>query len=300
MRTGRDEHPTLLADLQGRRLVTISETEEEGSLRMEQLKALSGGDPIKARVMRGDYFEFYPTHMLVIATNHRPYVNSTEYAAWRRLRLVPFPFTYKPASEAGEADDRVRDPRLRQRLQRGDTQRSAMLGWLVAGAVDWQRDGLGESATVAAATSEWRLSEDVIANFIEDRLHFDFDAEIGGQDLYEEYRSWCSDVGRPPKANKNFVGAFMDHEMVTTRLVEKVKTSVGAVFRGVGLGLKNGASDASDGYSGNFPAIGESEIYTDLASLASHGAECATPGCTIAVRQRGDRCDDHSLLRRSA
>jgi len=231
MRTHNDEHPTIKADLLGRRLVWISETEEGGSLRMEQLKALTGGDRIKARFMRADYFEFTPTHTLIVATNHRPNVNASEYAAWRRLRLVPFPHTYKSPGEAGDGD-RVKDARLRVRLTHS-AQRSAMLAWIVAGAVEWYRDGLGESATVTAATEAWRRSEDVIVRFVQECLILGEGGTVRGQDLFNAYKDWCAQEGRPAKSNKNFAEAFITHEMVKSAGVERVRPQNQVHYKGV-------------------------------------------------------------------
>ncbi len=94
MKGAHDEHPALFADLRGKRLAMIEETAEGGALRVETMKALTGGGAIKARFMRQDWFEFIPTHTLVIATNHRPAINSTEHATWRRLRLIPSPHRF--------------------------------------------------------------------------------------------------------------------------------------------------------------------------------------------------------------
>jgi hypothetical protein len=71
--------------------------------------------------------------------------------------------------------------------------------------------------------------------------------------------------------------------------------------------------DFHDAFGRYLPASGtaehpeQSEHHDDVlaaraeehAEHPAQRAECASPGCTIAVRQRGDRCDDHSLLRRS-
>lgn len=62
IRRNGNEHPTALADLQGRRLVVVSETGEAGRLNEEQAKALTGGDAITARRMRQDFYTFTPTH----------------------------------------------------------------------------------------------------------------------------------------------------------------------------------------------------------------------------------------------
>ncbi|MEZ5237452.1 MAG: phage/plasmid primase, P4 family [Microthrixaceae bacterium] len=232
MRTHNDEHPTIKADLMGKRLVWISETEEGGSLRMEQLKALTGGDRIKARFMRADYFEFNPTHTLIIATNHRPNVNSTEHAAWRRLRLVPFPYTYRSPEDC-EGDDRPIDKRLRVRLRDGKAQRSAMLAWLVAGAVKWNAEGLPECPTITEATGQWRRSEDVILRFIEDRLRLGVGARTRGGQLWDTYRDWCDQEGRNAGSSKNFITKFMAHEDVQNAGIDVVRPQGVAHYRGV-------------------------------------------------------------------
>ncbi|MFN8050507.1 MAG: phage/plasmid primase, P4 family [Acidimicrobiales bacterium] len=232
MRSSRDEHPTIKADLQGRRVVFISETEEGGSLRMEQLKSLTGGDRIKARVMRGDYYDFTPTHTLIVATNHRPFVNATEHAAWRRLRLVPFPFTYKPAHKA-EPGDRVQDAHLRQRIVTGRTQREAMLAWIVAGAVSWYRNGMPDCPAIDNATNAWRTSEDVLLRFIGEELTLDPEGEIGGRDLYNAYTDWCRNEGRPAKSNKNFSAEFLAHDSIESAGVTRITRSNVAFYRGV-------------------------------------------------------------------
>lgn len=232
MRAAHEPHPTIKADLLGRRLVWISETEEGGALRIEQVKALTGGDQISARYMYGNLFTFEPSHLLVIATNHRPTVNSTERAIWRRLRLVPFPFTYKPEAEAGPGD-RVQDRGLRHRLNTGRAQREALLAWIVRGAGDWYREGLGTCAPVEEATRAWRQREDVLARFIGECLELDPDASTRGRELYATYRDWCAQEGRQAKNNKNFAADFLAHEVVTAAAVTKVNRQNVAVYQGV-------------------------------------------------------------------
>jgi D5 N terminal like len=55
-----DRHPTDLAGLRGARLVTAVETEEGRRWAESRIKQLTGGDPIAARFMRQDFFEFVP------------------------------------------------------------------------------------------------------------------------------------------------------------------------------------------------------------------------------------------------
>ena len=72
MVTHGERHPTDLAMLRGARLVTAVETEEGKRWDEAKLKALTGGDPIAARFMRQDFFEYIPQFKLMIAGNHKP------------------------------------------------------------------------------------------------------------------------------------------------------------------------------------------------------------------------------------
>src|SRR5262245_18011172 len=67
-----DRHPTDLAGVHGARIVTAIETEEGRGWAESKIKAITGGDPISARFMRQDFFEFTPQFKLLIAGNHKP------------------------------------------------------------------------------------------------------------------------------------------------------------------------------------------------------------------------------------
>jgi putative DNA primase/helicase len=86
----RGSHPTELADLFGARLVASVEVEDGRRLAESLVKQLTGGDRIKARRMREDFWEFAPTHKVFLAANHKPVVRGTDHAIWRRIKLVPF------------------------------------------------------------------------------------------------------------------------------------------------------------------------------------------------------------------
>jgi putative DNA primase/helicase len=233
MKGSHDEHPTLIADLYGRRFVTIEETAEGGSLAVERMKAITGGSTIKARFMRCDYFAFESTHQLVVATNHRPAVNSTEHATWRRLRLVPFPHRFvKP--EHARPGDRTVDKRLRERLH-DQPQRQAMLAWIVAGAVRWYTNGLHDCAEIDAATEAWRNAEDVIYRFVTDRCEIGLGTSTKSTDLHRAYVNWCEAEKRAAGSNKELTKRLQDHDLVTEGGVELRHTNQGNVWFGISL-----------------------------------------------------------------
>ncbi len=88
-----EPHPTGVADLFGKRLVLAIESGEGARIDETLVKELTGSDPIRARRMRENHWEFRPTHKIMLCTNHAPRVRGTDHAIWRRLKLVPFSVT---------------------------------------------------------------------------------------------------------------------------------------------------------------------------------------------------------------
>src|SRR5262249_36276241 len=76
--TRSERHPTDMAMLQGARFVSAQETDQGHYWSEAKVKMLTGGDKIRARFMRGDFFEFYPTHKLTIAGNHKPMLRNVD------------------------------------------------------------------------------------------------------------------------------------------------------------------------------------------------------------------------------
>jgi putative DNA primase/helicase len=175
-----DEHPTEIADLQGRRLVIASETEEGGKLRETLVKRITGESVLKARRMRTDYFEFPRTFKTILATNSRPKIRESGEAIWRRVRLVPFTVIC-PTDK--------RDPDL---LQKMIGEADGVLRWLVDGCLSWQRDGIKPPQEVAAAGEDYRDDENPLADFTEERLDFSPGAKLTRKALMAAYQDYVT------------------------------------------------------------------------------------------------------------
>jgi putative DNA primase/helicase len=100
-------HPTERADLYQKRLVTTVEIGEGERLTEALVKLLTGGERIRARRMREDFWEFRPTHKFWLAANHKPVIRGTDDAIWRRPRLIPFTV---------RIPDEKKDPKLLDKL----------------------------------------------------------------------------------------------------------------------------------------------------------------------------------------
>lgn len=120
--------PNDLAALAGRRFVVASETNDGTRLNEGRIKALTGSDPITARFLHGEFFEFEPVAKFWLSVNHKPVVRDESHGFWRRIRLIPFMKTFPI------------NPTLGDRLH---TKAPGILAWAVRGCLHWQREGPG-------------------------------------------------------------------------------------------------------------------------------------------------------------
>ena len=211
------DHPTGLADLQGKRLVVSNESGEGGRLNEELIKSLTGGDKIKARKMHQDFYHFSPTHQLFLLTNHKPAVHGGDFGIWRRLRLLPFTVRF---------DGEEKDPALKRKLA---TELPGILNWCLAGYRAYVARGLDDApAAVVAATSEYRDAEDVVRRFVDECCTTDPALSARAGELYAGYRAWAEMAGEHPMSQRKF----------GERLAQagfRKERSGGIVYRGLAL-----------------------------------------------------------------
>src|SRR5580704_6329942 len=72
MASKTDRHPTEIAKLRGARLVIAQETEKDRRWDVNKLKMLTSDYELTGRFMRQDFFDFKPTHKLIITGNNKP------------------------------------------------------------------------------------------------------------------------------------------------------------------------------------------------------------------------------------
>jgi putative DNA primase/helicase len=183
-----ERHPTELAHFFGARVVTASEIEEGMRWDEGKLKAISGGDKITARYMRGDFFTFEPQFKLLLAGNHRPRMRSADDAMRRRMQVIPF--RYKPSSV---------DKGLREKLQ-GEL--GAILRWAIEGEAERRRlGGLAPPRVVVEATNEYFKSENTIGRWLDERCEVPPEGDLVNnywdelRHLYRDFAEWAKRVG---------------------------------------------------------------------------------------------------------
>jgi len=275
-RRNGDTHPTRLASLKGVRLGVLIETEEEKVLASSLVKAISAGDTIAARKLYHDYFEFAPTVKLFIITNHKPQVNDTTTALWRRLRLVPFKAFFPPENQ---------DKRLPEKLW---AERHGILVWLVRGCLEWLRLGdLKTPEVVVEATKQYRLEVDVLQEWLEQRCVPDPNAITLIADLYEDYKKWCEDKDETPISKRKF----------SQQLTEKgYETVVAAHNKKAKKGLRLRSDDETSLFSpddgggiGSPPFEAEGENITSISNPVSSVDAC----CPQLVETKAKQTQKH-------
>jgi putative DNA primase/helicase len=183
-----ESHPTERADLFGKRFVCTIETEQGKRMAEALMKQLTGGDKVRARKMKKDFFEFEMTAKLVMAANHKPEIRGTDYAVWRRIKLVPFIVTIS---------DEDKDKELLRKLK---AELPGILRWAVEGCLAWQRHGLGEPDEIRQATARYQADQDVIATFLATQCILHSTAKVQTSRLFSTYQEWSGDKTTTQKA----------------------------------------------------------------------------------------------------
>jgi putative DNA primase/helicase len=225
-----DQHPTKVARLFGRRLAVCSELAEGEALDEALVKDLTGGDLLTARAMREDYWQFRPTHKVVLVTNHKPEIRGTDEGIWRRPRLVPFTAYFwdpdRPEDRAkGLPAEYRKDTGLMDRLR---AELSGILAWAVEGCLAWRRHGLGSAAAVTDATGVYRAEQDTLSGFLEEECVLEAGRSAKAAELYGRYVFWCRRAAEEPVSMKAFGAAL-------GRRGFQRYTSNGTRYRGIGL-----------------------------------------------------------------
>jgi putative DNA primase/helicase len=156
-----------------------TETEEGRRWAESKIKVLTGGDPIAARFMRQDFFEYVPQFKLVIAGNHKPGLRSVNEAIRRRFLLVPFTVTIPPED---------RDKELPEKLK---AEWPGILAWMIEGCRSWQAHGLDPPEAVTEATEAYLEAEDAMGAWIEECCEEDPQAWTKTTELFNSWRSWA-------------------------------------------------------------------------------------------------------------
>jgi len=176
-------HLCSVAALQGKRYVVVSEIAETDRINEPLVKSITGRDAIQARHLRCEPFKFNPVCKLWLCGNSKPGIRGTDRGIWRRTRMIPFTVGI-PGSQV---DKRLGD-KLKQELP-------GILAWAVRGCLRWQKKGLAEPEAIRESTREYRESQDLQKQFLDERTVSEPEATVGCSVLYNAFSQWLKENG---------------------------------------------------------------------------------------------------------
>jgi putative DNA primase/helicase len=223
-----------LAALAGARYVSINEMQAGDRLDEQVVKMLAGREPISARFLHQEFFEFTPSFTPWLRTNHKPIITGLDDGIWRRLVLLPFNRKFT---------DDEKDPALEQKLL---DEQDAILMWMVEGAKLYLQDGIKLSPRMRSELGTYRSESDLLGEFLADQTTTVPTGKAPQSLVYSSYRAWCDDCGVRPLSKKTF----------TQRLAERGhpegKSGKNRFYTGLvwGAPLSSSTQDGMDGMEG--------------------------------------------------
>jgi len=179
-----------IAGLKGKRLVVMQEPRQGDVLNEGILKELtSGHDAIQARSLFSMPVTFLPQFKLIVCANILPEIRAQDHGTWRRIRVVPFMslFTEEPVEGDPYKPYQYKlDPTIDERF---DAWKTVLLAMLVERVLKTQGRVL-DCATVLKASNEYKQKQDVISQFIDDRVEKAPGQWLSQTDANQGFKLW--------------------------------------------------------------------------------------------------------------
>jgi putative DNA primase/helicase len=215
--------PNDVARLRGIRAAMMNETTQGARFDESKLKDLTGGDTLTARFLHQEFFDFRPTHRIIIRGNHKPAINGTDKGIWRRLRLVPFTVAIPP------------DEQDRDLLRKLEGELPGILNWALQGCREWQVEGLKPPPLIAEAVRQYREESDTLGRFLAECCEARSLAQVKSSALFKRYQEFCEQAGERWIPAKDFPA-----EMERRGFTHKRGTGGTRLFHGIELSQSEG------------------------------------------------------------
>ena len=164
-----------------------------------QIKMITSGDSISAERKHQHPFQFRPFATLLFSANEIPRSRDKTHAFYRRWNFIPFPNKF-------EGQDK--DENLIARLTSPENL-SALLCFSIAGLKRlWEQRNFSVSQSSNLIMSEYKVSNDNVASFIEDNVTESPSSTIERKALYDAYKEYCEENGYNAVAVRRFNANF--------------------------------------------------------------------------------------------
>ncbi len=216
---GKNANPDI-ARLHGIRFLQCSEPPKRMKLNVQLVKKMTGGDPLTARFLYEDDFDFEPVFTMFMNTNYLPVVLDNTLFESNRVKVVEFNRHFEPHEQ---------DTKLKQKL-RSVENLSGIANWMIQGLKMYheQGDKFIVPESVKRASDDYKEKSDKLKSFISDRMTEDAQCTVTAKAVYEEYAQWCRDNGFGVENKSN----FMD-DLRNKNLLSPTGTIAGVTVRNV-------------------------------------------------------------------
>ena len=194
-----------LARLPGVRLLRTSEPRRGAKLADAQIKLATGGEPITARHLNEEFFEFAPEFKLTISGNYRLRLGGGDHGIRRRVIFVPWRV---------QIPQEQRDTDLKQKLL---AEAPGILNRLLDGLRDWFDHGLLLPAGVVAATSDYHADSDPAGEFLKECVAEALGERVKASRMHAVFKAWAKANASEEWSEKGLSGALKDKGMYSIR-----------------------------------------------------------------------------------
>lgn len=199
----RDENaasPTL-AQLKGKRFVTMAESDTSGKLDEAAIKQYTGGEAVKGRELYQMPITFVPQFTMWLSCNDLPAVRDKSIFASERLKVIEFNKHFSQSEQ---------DKTLKT-LFHSEEAMPGIFTWLTVGLLNYKREGLSMSSGLRKVVAEYEKDNDLVLQFLEEKCE---KIELGGTKakyLYDAYKIWCKSGGYYVCSVKKFIAELLAH-----------------------------------------------------------------------------------------
>lgn len=192
--------PTVAA-LKGKRMVTMSESNQYGKLDEEMIKQLTGGEEISARRLYQEQMSFLPQFTLWLSCNDLPSVQDKSLFASDRVRVIEFTKHFS---------EEERDETLKEVFRTPE----AMMGifsWLLTGFRKYKKVRLKMSDEMKKVVRQYEKDNDIVLMFLEESCRRSDSEYIRAKLLYDTYKIWAKSNGYYVVSAKKFYASVEQH-----------------------------------------------------------------------------------------
>ena len=191
-------HNFRLAELNGKLVNIVVETEAKSLLADARFKAIVSGDVQTAERKYGHPFKFRPFAKWIIAANNLPATRNKSFGFERRILILPF-------------NRKVPPERINLNLAKEiiEQELSGILNWAIAGHLRLENNkNFTNPAASKKALAEYKEQIDPILLFIEERLSKSKNEITPLKEIYSVYKHWSDDYGYKPVSATSLRGSI--------------------------------------------------------------------------------------------